>query len=261
LIVTTAERPQAGLVEYARQIAGQLRADYVDRRQSTLRRLAIEHRADGILVASRDGLKYVADNQPPLFFHPSMGLVRIKRLLGGGSDNMIDASGARAGDAVLDCTAGLAADAIVFSWAVGAAGAVSAVEASPLLHAIVREGLQAANTGLAEADEACRRIKMMAGSHEDILRGLPDRSFDIVYFDPMFERPIRASDAIRPLRSHACREPLAASAIREAVRVARKSVVMKNAKDSGEFERLGFDAPRPSKSAVRYGVIRIDSRS
>lgn len=261
MIVTTAERPDAELIAQAMRLAGELLAAYVPRRRDTLRHLADKHRADGILVAARDGLKYVTDDQPVLFFHPSMGFVRVKRMLGGESDPMIEASGVAAGDTVLDCTAGLASDAIVFSHAVGAAGAVRAIEASPLLYVIVREGLQSVLTGLPEADEACRRIAMAQGAHEDILRGMPDRSVDVVYFDPMFGDPVQASASIRPLRSHALHEPLAASAVQEAVRVARKSVVMKNARGSAEFARLGFAPPRPSKSAVSYGVIRIGPRT
>lgn len=257
MIVTTAERPAAELIAQAERLAGELQADYVPRRRDTLRYLAGKHRADGILVAARDGLKYVADDRPPLFFHPSMGFVRIKRLLGGeGPDPMIEASGAAAGDTVVDCTAGLASDAILFSHVVGATGAVRAIEASLLLYVIVREGLQSARTGLPEVDDACRRIVMVQGAHEEILRGLPNRSVDVVYFDPMFSDPVEASAAIRPLRSYALHEPLTADAVREAVRVARKSVVMKNARGSSEFARLGFAPPRPSKTAG-YGVIRI----
>lgn len=261
MIVTTAERPDAELAAQARRLAEEMKADYVPRRRDTLRHLAVRHRADGILVAARDGLKYVSDGQPALFFHPSMGFVRIKRMLAGEPDPMIEAAGAAAGDTVLDCTAGLASDAIVFSHAVGPAGAVRAVEASPLLYVIVREGLRSARTGLAEVDDACRRIVMTQGDHAGILRGMPDRSVDVVYFDPMFSDPVQASEAIRPLRGHALHEPLNASVVREAVRVARKSVVMKNAKGSAEFARLGFALPRPTKSAAWYGVIRIDPRT
>ena len=46
--------------------------------------------------------------------------------------------------------------------------------------------------------------------------------------------------------------------VREAVRVARKTVVMKEARSSGEFERLGFTLPERGKSKITYGVISID---
>ncbi|MCD7875155.1 MAG: hypothetical protein LUH17_09505 [Acidaminococcaceae bacterium] len=43
---------------------------------------------------------------------------------------------------VLNCTMGLASDTIVASFITGAEGVVCAVEASPLLHFVVSEGLQ-----------------------------------------------------------------------------------------------------------------------
>lgn len=257
MIVTTAQQPADELVKKAQRLAAELQAPLVPRQRHTIARLARQYDAACVLVVAEDGLKAVSGTEPPLFFHPSMGLVRIKRLLGGGTDNMLAAASAMPGDTVLDCTAGLASDAIVFSCAVGPSGSVTAIEASPLLCAIVREGLQSASTGLAEADEACRRIRLVCGEHEQVMRGMADRSVDIVYFDPMFEQPIGASDAIRPLRTYARSEPLAASAVREAVRVARKSVVMKNTRGSAEFARLGFTPLRASRSAVAYGVIRL----
>jgi hypothetical protein len=87
---------------------------------------------------------------------------------------------------------------------------------------------------------------------------LPDRSVDIVYFDPMFRRPVLSSSALRPLRSQAEERPLSEAAVREAVRVARRRVVLKDHRDSGEFERLGFVRRRVSSSKVAYGVIDID---
>ena len=41
---------------------------------------------------------------------------------------------------VLDCTMGLASDAVVASFITGWTGTVCAVEASPLLHLLVSEG-------------------------------------------------------------------------------------------------------------------------
>ncbi len=259
MIVTTAEKPDAGLVETAVRLSGELNAAYVPRRQNTLRGLARRHGAEGVLVVNRDGLRYVSvsEGQPPLFFHPNMSLIRIKRLLAGGTDAMIEVCGVSPGDSVLDCTAGLASDSIVFSFAVGETGNVTAVEASPLLYALIREGLRTAATGLPQADEACRRIEVRQGDHLEVLQRLADNSFDIVYFDPMFERAVTTSDAIRPLRFHARHEPVSEETVRHAVRVARKIVVMKNSAGSSEFARLGFIPARLSSSAVSYGVIRI----
>lgn len=259
MIVTTAERPDASLVERAVRLAGELQAPYVPRRGDTLRKMARRHGTEGVLVVSPDQVKFAAEGRPPLFFHPGMSLIRIKRLLAGGADAMLDVAGVAPGDTVLDCTAGLCSDAIVFSHAVGPGGRVTAVEASPLLYVLVREGLGQPATGLPEADEACRRIELKPGDHLEILKEMADRSVDIVYFDPMFERPVAASSSMLPLRVHARHDPLSEEAVRQAVRVARKCVVLKNSSGSAEFARLGFTPARNSASAVAYGVIRLDS--
>jgi hypothetical protein len=89
---------------------------------------------------------------------------------------------------------------------------------------------------------------------------LPDNSYDIVYFDPMFRIPVRSSSAMAPLRAFAEERPLAEADVRHAVRVARKRVVLKDHRDSGEFRRLGFALARKSSSPVAYGVIECDGK-
>ncbi|MDI4645611.1 class I SAM-dependent methyltransferase [Cohnella hashimotonis] len=259
MIVTTAEKPDAALVVYARRLADELGCRFAERRRETLAGLArkFPEAAHGILIAGPQGLRYAADGAEPLFYHPSMALIRVKRLLEGGHDALVDATGVRTGDAIVDCTAGLGADALVLSYAAGAAGSVTAVEASRILYVIVREGLRAYASGLSELDEAMRRVKMEYGEHLRALRAMPDRSADIVYFDPMFAKPVPGSASLRPLRAHAEDRSLAVEAIGEARRVARRIVVLKDHKTSGEFERHGFRRVRTSYSAVDYGVIEI----
>ncbi|WP_271752538.1 class I SAM-dependent methyltransferase [Cohnella sp. JJ-181] len=257
--MTTAEKPDAGLAEYARGLAAELGCPYAERRRETLTGLARKHAgaADGILVAGPQGLRFVAEGAEPLFYHPSMAQIRVKRLMEGGGDALVEAAGVRAGDVVVDCTAGLGADALVLSYAAGAGGRVMAVEASRMLYLIVREGLRGYASGLPELDEAMRRIEMVHGENLQTLRAMPDGSADVVYFDPMFARPVLGSASLRPLRSYAEERSLGADAIAEARRVARRAVVLKDHKTSGEFERHGFRRVRTSYSAVDYGVIGI----
>lgn len=211
-----------------------------------------------MVIVSPQEVRLLSEGQPAFFFHPSMALVRLKRLRIGGTDTLLSVSGVVHGDTVIDCTAGLCSDSLVFSYAVSSEGQVIAMEASPMLHAIVREGLKLYHTGINEFDEAMRAIKPVQGHHEPLLRQMGDKSADVVYFDPMFERPITTSSNLVPLRSQACREPLTEQAVREAVRVARKKVILKDHRDSGQFERLGFTKARVSSSTVAYGVIAID---
>ncbi|KIL34904.1 SAM-dependent methyltransferase [Cohnella kolymensis] len=258
MLVTTSERPVERTVTRARQLAAELQAAFVPRRNMTLRGMQSKYSADGVLVVMPKELRYVSEGLPPLFFHPSMALIRVKRLRDGGNDALVTVSGLQRGDSVLDCTAGLCSDSLVLSYAAGPEGKVIAVEASPILHTIVREGLQTYETGFPDIDAAMRRIEPLLGFHDDVLEKMKDNSVDIVYFDPMFELAVGASTSMKPLRSQAHGEPLSETAVRNAVRVARKKVVLKDHRDSGQFERLGFDRIRVSTSAVAYGVIHIN---
>jgi hypothetical protein len=258
LIVSTPERPSEFAVERALRIAEELGSPFVPRSNKTIHAMRAASSEEDVLIVGSKEIRLLSVDQPPFFFHPSMAIVRLKRLFIGGRDTLLTVSGIQAGDTVVDCTAGLCSDALVFSYAVGSGGKVIAVEASKVIHAIVREGLQTYETGLQAADEALRAIQPALGNHLDILSGMGDRSADLVYFDPMFDKPIKTSSSLVPLRSKAVREPLSEEAVSEAMRVARKKVVLKDHRDSGQFGRLGFERVRVSSSAVAYGVINIE---
>lgn len=255
MLVTTSYSPTRAAEERAKRLAGELGVGYVARGTSSVRRLAERHRDSHFLLVTEKELQYYGEGGAPLFFHPSMSLVRVKRLMNGENDGMIDVSGAAPGDRVLDCTAGLGADAIVFAYAVGAEGQVTAMESEPALYTVVREGLLAYETHSQPFDAAMRRVRLKLGDHLEELRSLADNSVDIVYFDPMFRQPVEQSNAIEPLRRLANHAALDKEAIRQAVRVARKSVVLKEHRDSGEFERLGFGLPLRTRTKIAYGVI------
>lgn len=106
---------------------------------------------------------------------------------------------------------------------------------------------------------ALRRINVVHSEHLDYLRAQPDRSIDIVYFDPMFRVPLTGSASISPLRQFANQAALSLESVAETVRVARKTVLLKEKALSGEFERLGFTELLRSNSKTSYGVIHIDN--
>lgn len=257
MIVTTTERPPEEIVLLANRLAAELQVPYVSRSNKTIKSMHAK-RSEEIIVVSRRDVRLLSEEGQPFFFHPSMALVRLKRLMSGGSDTLLTISGAKPGDTVIDCTAGLCSDALVFSYAVGPQGRVVAMEASQALHVVVREGLRIYDTGLPEVDSAMRSIEAVHGNHEDLLAQMPGKSADIVYFDPMFEKPISTSSNLVPLRSKAHSEPLSEKSVTNAIRIARKMVILKDHRDSGQFVRLGFSRVRVSTSAVSYGVINID---
>ncbi|MFC4766399.1 class I SAM-dependent methyltransferase [Effusibacillus consociatus] len=254
LIVTTVPKPSDSEILHAENLAKELQADYV-KRTSTVRKMQETHGVRKVLVAGERLTLHAGDQK--LFFHPSMAVVRVKRMLLGDTDVIVEKSGLARGDSVLDCTLGMGADAIVFSHAVGKEGVVIGIEYNPILVILVREGLKTWRSGVPEVDEAMRRVQVVTGSHLGYMRNLPDRSIDVVYFDPMFRETVKESINFDPIRILSVTDELSVEAIGEAKRIARKSVVLKERMYSGEFQRLGFPQPYQRSSSFTYSVISI----
>jgi len=255
LIITTSPKPSSELEAEATKLAVELGGRAVARRNESLIGLKRIYGDSRLIIIDSQGLRYYGedDSAPPLYFHPSMAYVRVKRLRRGEHDPLVDVSGCVPGDQVLDCTAGLGSDAIVFAYAAGEQGQVTALESAPILCAVVREGLKTYMTSHDDVNEALRRIEMRCANHHDYLAALPDKSLDIIYFDPMFRRPLHDSSALEPLRGLANPDALTEETIAHAIRVARKSVILKEHRYSREFERLGFERRHFNK--IAYGVI------
>ncbi len=240
------------------EFAAESGARYTPRQDRSLARILADETALGVIVWEPEG-PVLYQGAERFFYHPSMGKNRVSRLRRGESDPIITAMGLKAGMEVLDCTLGLGADALVISFVVGKAGRVLGVESTPITAAIVRWGIRKYPHGPQWLKEAMDRIEITCADHLALLRGLPDDSFDIVYFDPMFRHPVPSSKPISPLRQLANHRPLSAEALFEAIRVCRKSVVLKERYDSTEFERLGFrEVVMGNHSEIAYGVLDVE---
>ena len=258
-IVTTVRRGQryteANRVLAART-AEMLGIPNVPRGNASLEELRTQYGADAVLVARR-GLLTLVTAEGELFFHPGMAHLRIKNLMRGQGDHLVAALDLRAGMHVLDCTLGTGADAIVESYAVGETGRVTALESSPLIAAVIGDGLAHATGDNYDMHAAMRRIIVHAADALTYLREQQDNSYDVVYFDPMFRRPLHESAGMNALRARADMRALTPETVAEARRVARRRVVMKERRESGEFERLGFFEVVGGKySRVSYGVMK-----
>ncbi|SFS61947.1 class I SAM-dependent methyltransferase [Paenibacillus sp. BC26] len=253
MIVTTPHKPTPEQTAYAAGLAEELGGRYVPRKQDSLSLLKTKYNDNRLLVADHRGLRYYEESEEPLYFHPSMAYVRVKRMRKGEADPLVSLTGCQPGDHVIDCTAGLGSDALVFAFAVGEEGRVTALESERMLYTVVREGLKTYETEHADVNAALRRIEMRHANHIDYLSALPDKSVDIVYFDPMFRKPMHDSSALQPLRGLANNDALQEESIRQATRVARKMVVLKEHQGSDEFQRLGFERRHINK--IAYGVI------
>jgi 16S rRNA (guanine1516-N2)-methyltransferase len=257
VLVTTSYNPSKELVDKAGRLAAAYEGRFVQRQKNSLEQIRKFYSADSVLLVTKEEIRYYEGDSPAHFFHPSMALVRIKRLLKGEKDPLLEAAGAAEGDAIVDCTAGLASDAIIFSFAAGAAGNVIALESEKIPAMLIQEGLIVYESEVPELNEAMRRITVRRTDHMTYLQQLEAQSVDIVYFDPMFRNPIEESQAISPLRQNANDEAVSLEAIAQARRVARKRIVLKEHRDSKEFARLGFERVLRSTTKTTYGVIRL----
>lgn len=249
-LVTTSRHPRPEDEARARALAARLGIPYVPRAGSVA-----SLGARGVLVVER-GRLVVATSAGPLYFHPGMAKPRIRAMERGERDVMVEAMQLRPGDAVLDGTLGLGADAIVASFVVGPTGRVVGVEGVPVLAEVVRVGLQEYDPGHPGMREAMRRIEVVVADHADYLKQLPDASFDVVYFDPFFREPVQESVHMRPWRELGVGRPLTPSVVAEACRVARRRVVIKERSGSPVFGELGVDAVIGGrKSRIAYGII------
>jgi len=255
MIVTTSQKVNDLLIARARNVAAELSVPFVERDGRSIESLYRVWNEEQILVVTSESIKWhVKGTDHPLFFHPGLSVVRIKRLMRGDNDIMIRTCQLMPGGSFLDCTLGLAADAIVASFAVGEKGKVVGLESEPMLAYLVAEGLQRIQL-FPQLDQAARRISVSTGDHLQKLSHMSDNSFDVVYFDPMFRHGIEPSSSLQSLRQFANRAPLTLESIEEARRVAKRRVVLKEQKDSGEFDRLGFSIVVREHMDVAYGVI------
>ncbi|PZE21855.1 class I SAM-dependent methyltransferase [Paenibacillus xerothermodurans] len=265
MLVTTSYDPGPEQVALAECLVRQLRelpeiaepVRPVARRRQSLSRISERYDDTSILLVSKERIEYYQEQQPVLFFHPSLAAIRVKRLLNGEPDTLIELSRLKCGDRVLDCTAGLGSDAIVYSFALGSKGEVVALESQAIPYLLLQHGLSAYHSDIPGMNEAMRRIQVQQADHYDFLRKQPDKAFDVIYFDPMFRKPIQESNSIGAIRGLADPRAVSEATIREAVRVARRTIVLKEHRDSKEFARLGVTEVHRSTTKIAYGVIRL----
>lgn len=258
MIVTTGGRYNENTLQKAKSIAMRYKLDFVMRRKLSVRAL-IEHYGDDIMVVGTDGLSIApASGEEAVKYHPNFSMVRAKRLLKNEHDALVEAAELESGMSFLDCTMGLGADSVIASLTVGNTGKVTALEHSFILYLLTKEGLVSYDANNDIINEAMRDVEVKYANHEEYLKALPDNSFDIVYFDPMFDEEISNSKSLRTITPVTHAETLSETAIEEAKRVAAKKVVLKDHFRSSRFDQFGFNQQVRKTSKVHYGVIRTD---
>lgn len=256
-IITTDRKCKPESIQLAKSVSVRLGISLVEREKLSIDELRERYEAQAVLVVKQGELHLYTD-EGELFFHPNMSHLRVKNLRLGQQDHMTEAMQLQPGMSVLDCTLGFGTDAIVASYGVGETGQVVGLEVSPWIAAVTGHGLQHFLANNYELHGAMRRIKVVNMDYLSFLQQQEADSFDVVYFDPMFRKPLRSSSNFNPLRGVADHGALSQEAVQEACRVARQRVVMKECSFSSEFQRLGFTKVMGGKWAkVHYGVMEL----
>ena len=201
----------------------------------------LESQAEAFLVFEREAVT-LTDKHGSFAFSAGMAHLRRLRLETGEGDTLVRLADLRPGDTVLDCTLGLGQDALVCARAVGPAGRVVGLEASLALYAVVSEGLDAYDVG-----PASTRVRAHHAEARAWLQAQETGSFDVVLFDPMFEKPKKSQPAFEVLRRFAEHSPVAPDTLAEARRVARRWVLVKAGRHGEDLKRLGLSAETSSR--------------
>lgn len=255
MFVTTAGRTNQKMIEKAIGIAKELNVEYIPRRKTSILQLQEEENSDCIVIGKERFELFGKGQKHPFFFHPNSAMFRIKRLLNGEHDPFVEAAGLSKGMSFLDCTLGLASDSIVASWLVGEEGHVTGLEGQKFLAFLVKTGLDSWDSGLTSMNLAMKRITVIHENALQYLKSLPSESIDCVYFDPMFEESIVESDGIRSLVHFAIHKDLQDETIKEALRTARKRVILKDHYKSSRFARFGFNVISRKTAKFHFGWI------
>ena len=257
IVVTTVQHPSNNVNILAQSIAKELNIPFVPRGKHSLMAIKIDYQVENLIVVAQKG-PLVNTPGGDYFFHLSMADLRIKNILNGQHDHMVSAMSLKEGMSVLDCTLGLATDSIVASFIVGETGTIVGLETSAVVAFIARYGLKHFQTDDRLLSEALHRIEVKHAHSYKYLTNVPDNSYDVVFFDPMFRHPIHSSSNVKPLRYLADNSALTKNTLKEACRVAKQRVVVKESSKSDEFKRLGITKIYGGKySSVHYGVIEI----
>lgn len=257
-IVTTSQKGKGNLISQAKTAARLLNMPYVERKRVSLANLQANYKDKDILIFSQQGPQLFTGEGKAHEFHLSMAQLRIIAYDRGETDHLVEALGNEPISSFLDCTAGLGSDSLVVSYARPECKKLVALEGNPLLAFVTNYGFRNFVHENDSVTAALRRIQVCAVRFETFLKQAADNSFDIIYFDPMFEVPVTESPQFLSLRGHLVESVFTEAILREALRVAKLRVIVKERPFSSIFQKMEPDELLGGKySRVAYGVYKV----
>lgn len=256
-IITTSSKPSEGQIQKASQISIELNSRYVPRENLSLSQIFTKYNPLYILVVESNRETIVFPDRTKFFYHPNLAQLRLNKIHKGEKDALIEAMGITKGDKILDCTLGLAADALVASYATGEDGSVIGLEQNKTIAFLVERGLKTYDFSDPIYKQAAKRIEVYNINYSKYLNNLAPDSFDTIYFDPMFTSTIKQSDGLNGIRKLASYQVLSKYILEKAVKCAKKRVVVKARKDEmeiTEFKKMftGIFGTKNSKILYYY---------
>lgn len=255
MIISTSYKTNQSILHKAQQLSSKYSLTYVPRGKNTLKQLFQKYQCPVIIVTGTHIRFHSQDAE--IYFHPNIAQIRSKRIVDGETDALIEISQLKPGMSLLDCTLGLGADSLIASQVVGESGRVVAIESNFVMYLITSEGLKYYPFDNPILEEASKRIETYHQNAFDFLKAQDDDSFDVVYFDPMFDSDIKETTPLNHVRKIADYSTLNHETIAEAKRVAKQYVILKNHYLSDTFKSLGFIQQKRKTSQFHYGVIKI----
>jgi 16S rRNA (guanine1516-N2)-methyltransferase len=255
IVVTTSRSPDDVSQQHARAIASEIGCVFQPRSRCPLETLCEGAECVHAIVVTHSEVRLVSP-EGSFWFHPNMARARIESTLRGEIDRLAAFVALKEGDSFLDMTCGLGADAITAAHVVGEAGRVVAVERSEVLSTIVRHGMQIYKHRTKEVESAMRRVEVVSADSVRFLENEPDRSWDVIYFDPMFEKTVQKSQGIDGVRTLAWSGSTTRPQVQDALRVARRCVAMKDRAPGEKLRELGF-ANISDRGRVCYGRMDV----
>ncbi len=252
-VITTERSPSDKMLQEAKALAEKLGAVYTKRRHRTIADLKKRYGKPVLVVGKDLTLTLHTLSGSKLFFHPGLFKIRLLNYVKTGKEAMVEAMNLKEGYSVLDCNLGLAQDALMSAFV--SRRKVVGIEKDPVIFEIVKRGLKRYKPKgkLKIAEFAFKLIKPVCGDNYDFLKKQPDKSFDIVYFSPMFIKPKWHCSVMAPFREVAVKDFVSPQLLKEAERVARKRVVIKVNRGVKElFPYLSDYSLKSSSTNVEY---------
>lgn len=213
------------LAKEAHLLAEYYQLDFVERQNKGLNKLMQMYDLSNIFVLSNDGLlAYALNNPEKLTFHPGMAVARLRLAKDGHEEPLYKAIAPFNGMRILDCTLGLASDAISMALYIGDEGQIYGLEASKALYIVTDYGLKNYVADNKKIAQAINKISVRNERYEDFFTQT-NECFDVAYFDPMFDHGLYKSSGINALRPFADYTQLSQEILEQALHVAPKAVV------------------------------------